>query len=113
MPEADLGRERSEGIGPDVTREAVRGRGNVGGVAFRSTLDPKGTLLVCLTGRRAGHLSDKNFADSNLSDATALPKCSLSFLEGPRGLHLNPRGVREDALGTLERVSWVSAEQTR
>lgn len=71
MPEVALGRERREGIGPDVMRGGCTGgwgdraEKNVKGVAFRSTLDRKGALLVYLTERRAGHLSDKNFAESS------------------------------------------------
>lgn len=66
MPEVGLGRERSEGIGSDVTRGRYGGGAeNVRGVAFRSTLDRKGALLVYLTDRSAGHLGDQNLAEAS------------------------------------------------
>lgn len=56
MPEVELGRQRVKGLVPKSRGGGTGGMGGreVRGVAFRTTLDRLGALLVYLTERPAG-----------------------------------------------------------
>lgn len=54
MPEVELGRQRVKGLVPKSGGTGGMGGREVRGVAFRTTLDRMGALLVYLTERPAG-----------------------------------------------------------